>query len=329
MLLPRTKSTWAEACATVDKSDQAAMKILVIGSTGLVGTALVRALTQGGHTVCRLVRPESVVKEETNEGFSVAWNPATGELGGAAVGADAVVNLAGASIADRRWSAERQAVLRSSRVDTTRSLVNALAKMNAKPAVLVSASAIGYYGNRGDELLTEESAAGTEFLADLAREWEAEALKAEALRIRVVLARFGIILARHGGALPQMMMPFYVFAGGRIGSGKQWMSWVSLEDVVGILRLALDNNAIRGAINVVAPQPVRNAEFTKALAGAMHRPAIFPAPAFALRLALGEMADALLLGSQRVVPQRLEQFGYRFVHPDLTHALTAVLSTPE
>jgi len=304
------------------------MKILVTGSTGLVGTALVRALAQGGHTVCRLVRPESVVNGETNEGFSVAWNPKTGELGGAAVGADAVVNLAGASIADGRWSAERKAVLRSSRVDTTRALVNALGKMNAKPAVLVSASAIGYYGNRGDEVLTEESAAGTEFLADLAREWEAEALKAEALRIRVVLARFGIILARHGGALPQMMMPFYVFAGGRIGSGKQWMSWVSLEDVVGILRLALDNNVIRRAINVVAPQPVRNAEFTKALAGAMHRPAVFPAPAFALRLALGEMADALLLGSQRVVPQRLKQFGYRFVHPDLTHALTAVLSTP-
>ena len=304
------------------------MKILVTGSTGLVGTALVRALAQGGHTVCRLVRPESVVNGETNEGFSVAWNPKTGELGGAAVGADAVVNLAGASIADGRWSAERKAVLRSSRVDTTRALVNALGKMNAKPAVLVSASAIGYYGNRGDEVLTEESAAGTEFLADLAREWEAEALKADALRIRVVLARFGIILARHGGALPQMMMPFYVFAGGRIGSGKQWMSWVSLEDVVGILRLALDNNVIRRAINVVAPQPVRNAEFTKALAGAMHRPAVFPAPAFALRLALGEMADALLLGSQRVVPQRLKQFGYRFVHPDLTHALTAVLSTP-
>jgi len=304
------------------------MKILVTGSTGLVGTALVGALTQGGHTVCRLVRPESVSKGETREGFSVAWNPATGELGGAAVGADAVVNLAGASIADGRWSAERKAVLRSSRVDTTRALVNALAKMNAKPAVLVSASAIGYYGNRGDELLTEESAAGTDFLAVVAQEWEAEAWKAEGLGIRVVLARFGIILARQGGALPQMMMPFYVFAGGRVGSGKQWMSWVSLEDVVGILRLALENNAVRGAINVVAPQPVRNAEFTKALAGAMHRPAIFPAPAFALRLALGEMADALLLGSQRVVPQRLQQLGYRFVRPDLTHALTAVLSTP-
>jgi uncharacterized protein (TIGR01777 family) len=317
----------AEACATVGKSDETAMKILITGSTGLVGTALVRALTRDGHTVCRLVRPESVVKGEMNEGFSVAWNPETGELGGAAVGADAVVNLAGASIADGRWSAGRKAVLRSSRVDTTRALVDALAKMNAKPAVLVSASAIGYYGDRGDELLTEESAAGTDFLSDLAREWEAEALKAEGLGIRVVLPRFGIILARQGGALPQMMMPFYVFAGGRVGSGKQWMSWVSLEDVVGILRLALENNAVRGAINVVAPQPVRNAEFTKTLAGAMRRPAIFPAPAFALRVMLGEMADALLLGSQRVVPQRLEQLGYQFLHAELASTLRAILTT--
>jgi len=303
------------------------MKILVTGATGLVGTALVKALARDGHTVCRLMRPGGE-KQAASEGFDVPWNPATGDLGGAAVGADAVANLAGASIADARWSAERKALLRSSRVDTTRALVNALSKMNAKPAVLVSASAIGYYGNRGDELLTEESAAGTDFLSVVAQEWEAEALKAEALGIRVVLARFGIILARQGGALPQMMMPFYVFAGGRVGSGKQWMSWVSIEDVVGILRLALDNKAIRGAINVVSPQPVRNAEFTKTLAGAMHRPAIFPAPAFALRLALGEMADALLLGSQRVVPERLQQLGYRFMHPDLTDALTAVLSTP-
>jgi uncharacterized protein len=302
------------------------MKILVTGATGLVGTALVRALARDGHTVCRLMRPGGE-KRAATDGFDVPWNPATGELGGAAVGADAVVNLAGASIADGRWSAERKALLRSSRVGTTRALVSALAKMNAKPAVLVSASAIGYYGNRGDELLTEESAAGTDFLSDLAREWEAEALKAEALGIRVVLARFGIILARQGGALPQMMMPFYVFAGGRVGSGKQWMSWVSLDDVVGILRLALDNNAVRGVINVVTSQPVRNAEFTKALAGAMHRPAIFPAPAFALRLMLGEMADALLLGSQRVVPQRLEQLGYRFLHADLTSTLRAILAT--
>jgi uncharacterized protein (TIGR01777 family) len=302
------------------------MKILVAGSTGLVGNALVSMLTKDGHTVCRLMRAESRVAGGTKYGFNVAWNPATGELGGAAVGADAIVNLAGASIADGRWTAERKQLLRSSRIDTTCSLVNALAKMDARPRVLVSASAIGIYGNRGDELLTEESKAGTDFLAGLAQAWEAEALKAEALGIRVVLARFGIILARDGGALAKMLLPFKLGAGGRLGSGQQWMSWVTLEDVVGSLRIALEKNEVRGAANIVAPQPVRNAEFTKALAKAIHRPAVFPAPAFALRLALGEMADALLLSSQRVVPKRLEMAGYKFSHAELPAALNHLLN---
>jgi len=237
-----------------------------------------------------------------------------------------VVNLAGASIAGGRWTAERKALLRSSRVDTTRALVTALAKMNARPRVLVSASAIGYYGSRGDELLTEESAAGKDFLASLAQEWEAEAVKAEALGIRVVRARFGIILARNGGALEKMLLPFKLGVGGRIGSGQQWMSWVTLDDVAGILRFALESGTAQGAINVTAPGAVRNAEFTRELARALHRPALFPAPAFALRLVLGEMADALLLSSQRVVPQKLQQLGYRFLHADLAVALAAVLS---
>jgi len=302
------------------------MKILVSGSTGLVGMALVSALVRDGHTVCRLVRPESMVSMETKDGFNVAWNPATGELGGAGVGPDAVVNLAGASIGDGRWTGERKAVLRSSRIESLRSLVNALGKMNVRPRVLVSASAIGIYGNRGDELLTEESKAGGNFLAELTREWEAEALKAEALGIRVVVARFGIILARHGGALAKIMLPFKIGAGGKLGSGQQWMSWVMLDDVVGILRFAIENASLRGAVNVVAPQPVRNEEFTKVLAKALHRPALFPAPAFALRLALGEMADALLLSSQRVVPSRLQQLGFRFEHTELPTALAAVLA---
>jgi len=301
------------------------MKILVTGSTGLVGTALVSALARGGNTVCRLMRPQSKSPASSKDGFDVAWNPATGELGGAGVGTDTVVNLAGASIAGGRWTKERKELLRTSRIDTTRALVNALAKMSARPRVLVSATAIGYYGDRGDELLTEESQAGTDFLAGLAQEWEAEARKAEALGIRVVLARFGIILAKQGGALPKMMLPFKFGAGGKLGSGKQWMSWVMLEDVVGILKFALENSSVRGAVNVVAPQPVQNAEFTKVLAKAMHRPALFPAPAFALRLALGEMADALLLSSQRVQPQVLETFGYRFLHSELSGALNAVL----
>jgi uncharacterized protein (TIGR01777 family) len=301
------------------------MKILVTGSSGLVGTALVRALVKDGHTVCRLVRPGTIVKNEMNDGFQVAWNPTTGELGGAAVGADAVVNLAGASIADGRWSPARKAVLRSSRIDTTRALVDALAKMNARPRVLVSASATGFYGNRGDELLTEESQPGNEFLSGLAKDWEAEALKAEAIGVRVVLARFGIILARDGGALPKIVLPFRFFAGGKIGSGKQWMSWILLKDVVEILRFALQHGEIRGPINVISPQPVQNVEFTKTLATALQRPALFPAPAFALRLALGEMADALLLSSQRVLPQKLQELGYSFAHPDLNDALAAIL----
>jgi uncharacterized protein (TIGR01777 family) len=302
------------------------MKILVSGSTGLVGMALVSALARDGHTVCRLVRPQSTVSMETKDGFNVAWNPATGELGGAGVGPDAVVNLAGASIGDGRWSAARKEVLRSSRVESTRALVNALGKMNARPRVLVSASAIGIYGNRGDELLTEESKVGGDFLAGLTHEWEAEAMKAEALGIRVVLARFGVILARHGGALAKTMLPFKFGAGGRLGPGQQWMSWVMLDDVVGILRMAIENASMRGAVNVVAPQPVRNAEFTRVLAKTLHRPALFPAPAFALRLALGEMADALLLSSQRVIPGELEKIGYHFLHVDLSSALSSMLT---
>jgi len=302
------------------------MKILVTGSSGLVGTALTSALASAGHTVCRLVRPQSAGGEGAKEGFAVAWDPATGELGGAGVGADAVVNLAGASIADRRWTAQRKALLRSSRIDTTRALVNALAKMNARPSVLVSASAIGIYGDRGGETLTEESKPGTDFLARVAQEWEAEAMKAEVLGIRAVLARFGIILARQGGALPKMILPFKIGAGGKLGSGRQWMSWVTLEDVVAILRFVIENASVGRAINIVSPRPLQNAEFTKSLAKAMHRPALFPAPAFALRLALGEMANALLLSSQRVAPQALEKLGYRFLHPDLTSALAAILA---
>jgi uncharacterized protein (TIGR01777 family) len=304
------------------------MKILVTGSSGLVGTALVKALGRDGHMVCRLMRPESAANNEVKDGFNVAWNPATGELGGAGVGPDAVVNLAGASIAGGRWTADRKAVLRASRIDTTRALVGALAKMNVRPSVLVSASAIGIYGNRGDELLTEESKAGMDFLAELARDWEAEALKAEALGIRVVLARFGIILSRKGGALAKMLLPFKLGAGGRLGSGQQWMSWVTLKDVIGILRMAIEKTAVRGAVNVVAPQAVKNAEFTKALANALHRPALLPAPAFALRLALGEMADALLLASQRAVPTKLQEAGYRFLQPNLTMALHEIFQKP-
>jgi len=306
------------------------MKILMTGSTGFVGTALCQELLRAGHTVCRLVRPGTAVERPRGAGgFDVNWNPATGELGGAAVGTDAVVNLAGASIADGRWTAQRKQLLLSSRVDTTRALVRALSQMAARPRVLVTSSGIGYYGNCGDQLLTEESPLGHDFLSRLGQEWEAEAAKAESLGIRVVRARFGIILAKHGGALPRMARPFLWGAGGKIGSGKQWMSWVTLPDVVAILRFVLENGAARGAINVVSLQPVRNAEFTKVLAKTLQRPALLPAPAFALRLLLGEMADELLLSSQRALPAQLEKLGYRFLHPNLAGALAAVFGTAQ
>jgi uncharacterized protein (TIGR01777 family) len=304
------------------------MKILITGSTGLVGTALTQDLQRAGNTICRLIRPGTPTQAIGNaQGFDVNWNPATGELGGAAVGADAVVNLAGASIGDGRWTPQRKDLLRSSRVDTTRALVQALAKMSARPRVLVSASATGYYGNRGDETLTESSQPGNGFLSEIAKEWESEALKAEVLGVRVVRARFGVILSKNGGALPQMMRPFQFGVGGRIGTGKQWLSWITLDDTVAILRLALENATITGALNVVSPQPVTNADFTKILAATLHRPALFPAPAFALRLLLGEMADALLLSGQRAIPAQLQKLNHPFLHPNLPNALVALLSS--
>lgn len=302
------------------------MKILVTGATGLVGGALVAELARGGHTVCRLVRPQTKSEGGAAGSFDVAWNPETGELGGAAVGADAVVNLAGASIAEGRWTEPRKQVLRSSRVDATRALVDAIGKMNAKPAVWINASAIGFYGDRGEEILDEASAAGGDFLAGLAKDWEAEALRAEVFRTRVVLMRFGIILAKSGGALPKMMQPMRLGLGGRLGNGKQWMSWVALEDVVRILQMALENSLLRGAVNVVAPEPVTNGMFTEKLAATMKRPAIFAAPAFALKLALGgEKAQSLLLNSQRVMPGVLSSAGYEFREAKLGPALARML----
>jgi uncharacterized protein (TIGR01777 family) len=303
------------------------MKILITGSTGLIGNALVNDLQRAGHTVCRLLRPGTEMRSSagSSRGFDVNWDPATGELGGAADGADAVVNLSGAPIADGRWTPERKNLLRASRVDTTRTLVNALARMNARPRVLVSASAVGIYGNRGEELLTEDSARGSNFLSGLAADWEAEAVKAEALGIRVVLARFSIVLAKQGGALLQMVRPFQFGVGGKIGSGQQWMSWITLDDVVNLIRLTLENGRVRGPMNFASPQPVRNAEFTKALAEVMHRPAFFSAPAFALRLALGEMADELVLSSQRCLPKKAQDSGYRFQHSEISAALQHVL----
>jgi uncharacterized protein len=306
------------------------MNILMTGATGLVGTALVKAFTAEGHVIYRLVRPGSTRNETISGVFDIPWNAAQGvnlilpniDLRN---NIDAVINLAGAPIADGRWSAERKALLRSSRIDTTRGLVTAMADMSPRPRVFISASAIGYYGDRGDELLTENSAPGTDFLATLAKEWEDEAMKAEQFGVRVVVARLGVVLAKTGGALPQMMMPFRFGLGGKLGSGRQWMSWITLEDVVAIIGTALVTDSLKGAVNLVSPEPVRNADFTRSLARAMHRPAIFAAPAFALRLAMGQMSE-MILSSTRVTPQVLLQHGYQFRHTQLEDAFRAIVT---
>jgi hypothetical protein len=310
------------------------MNILMTGATGLVGTALVKTVTaEEGHTIYRLTRAESPKSSAKEPGvFDLPWNPSSGgigESGGSRAdqvppSVDAVVNLAGAPVAGGRWTNERKALLRSSRVDTTRGLVSAIAKMEKKPRALISASAIGYYGNRGEELVTENSVSGTDFLAELAKQWENEAVKAEKFGVRVVFLRFGIILAQQGGALPKMMLPFKFGLGGKLGSGRQWTSWIALQDVVAIVQEALRNDSWKGPINLVAPQAVRNSDFTKSLAKVLHRPAIFTVPAFGLKLAMGEMAETLL-GGVRVAPQVLEQNGYRFLHKNLDEALKAIL----
>jgi uncharacterized protein len=309
------------------------MNILMTGASGLVGTALVKTFTAEGNTVYRLTREESPKSGAKEPGvFDLPWNPSRGEIGetvgsGASrvpADVDAVINLAGAPVVGGRWTNERKALLRSSRVDMTRALVSAIAKMEKKPRVLISASAIGFYGNRGDELVTEKSGPGTDFLAELAKEWENEAVKAEGLGVRVVLLRFGIILAKEGGALPQMMLPFKYGLGGKLGSGRQWTSWIGSQDVVAIIQEMLRNDSWTGALNLVAPQAVRNSDFTKSLAKVLHRPAIFTVPAFALKLAMGEMAETLL-GGVRVAPQELERHGYRFIHANLDEALKAIV----
>jgi uncharacterized protein (TIGR01777 family) len=302
------------------------VKILISGSSGLVGSAVVDNLSHQGHDLIRLVRPGTETRHpHLSELPQVVWNPQSGLLDSRAEGADAVIHLAGASIAGHRWTDAWKRELRDSRVAATNRLVASLQRLHRPPQIFIAASAIGFYGSRGDEELTESSPAGTGFLAQITVDWETESARAAQSGARVVLLRFGVILAKQGGALPQMALPFRLGVGGRIGSGRQWISWITLDDVVGIIRFALETNLLSGPANAVSPNPVQNAAFSSSLAGVLHRPAIFPAPSFALRLALGEMADSLLLASQRVYPSKLEQLGYRFLYPDLQPALTAVL----
>src|ERR1700720_1940042 len=297
------------------------MKILISGSSGLIGSAAATALKSDGHNVVHLVRPGKA----TNPG-DVQWDPmrATVDVAGLE-GIDVVIHLSGAGIADGRWTEERKQLLRTSRIDTPRVLVDSLSRLKQKPRVLIVASAIGYYGSRGDEILTESSTSGTDFLALVCRDWEAEASRAAAMGIRTVMLRFGIILSGKGGAVPRMLTPFKRGLGGRLGNGQQWMSWIAIEDVIGIIPHAIANEQVSGPLNVVAPNPVQNEEFTRLLAAVLHRPAIFPAPAFLLRLALGEMADAVLLGSDRVKPERILAAGYKFRFEILEPALRAAV----
>jgi len=296
------------------------MRILVSGSHGLVGKALIRSLTSDGHEIVRLVRNKPAGPTE------IEWHPNQEKIDAAALeGLGAAVHLAGESIASGRWTDEKKRAIRGSRVKGTALLSDALARLSRPPSVFVSASAIGYYGNRGDELLTEQSAPGDDFLANVCVEWENATIPAIEKGIRTVHARFGIILDAKEGALGKMLTPFRMGIGGRIGAGKQWMSWIDIEDVVNGLR-SLIEGSVTGPVNFVAPNPVTNAEFTKTLGRVLSKPTLFPVPAFAARLAFGEMGDALLLSGARVEPRVMNEKEFVFRWPVLEDALRHLLA---
>lgn len=301
------------------------MKIIVTGSTGLIGSALVASLLARGDEVTCLVR-ERRAAPRVGGTREVLWSPSRGELNAAELeGHDAAIHLAGDPIAEGRWTDEKKRRILESRVQGTTLLADSLARLAAPPRVLLTASAVGYYGDRGAELLTEASASGTDFLSGVCREWEASAEAARAAGIRVVRLRFGVVLSGAGGALTKMLTPFKMGVGGKIGSGSQYMSWIAIDDAVGAILHALAHEEVQGALNVVAPRAVTNAEFTKTLGGVLGRPTIFFVPAFAARLAFGEMADAALLASQRAEPAQLKATGYVFKYPELEAALRHVL----
>lgn len=297
------------------------MKIVVSGSHGLVGKALLKSLTDDGHEVFRLVRHEPIFGAP-----EIWWDPSEGRIDADHLeGHDVVVHLAGESIAGGRWTGEKKRKILESRVKGTLLLSESLARLSRPPSVFLSASAIGYYGNRGDELLTEESAPGNDFLAKVCIEWEGATAPAIEKGIRTVHTRFGIILDAKGGALAKMLTPFRMGIGGKVGSGKQWMSWIALDDVVSGLKFLIGETSITGPVNFVAPNPVTNAEFTKTLGRVLSRPTFLPVPEFGARLAFGEMADALLLSSQRVESSVLKSKGFEFRFTTLATALRDIL----
>jgi len=297
------------------------MKIVVSGASGFIGSAMVPFLATGGHAVTRLVRRRLEAK-----GGEVRWDPDRGEIDTEGLeGCDAVVHLAGESIAAGFWTARRKARILESRAEGTQLLAECLAGLSMKPKALLCASAIGYYGHRGDEVLREDSPPGTGFLAEVTRAWEEATAPAEKAGIRVVHLRLGIVLGSGGGALAKMLPAFRLGAGGRLGDGKQYMSWIAIDDVIGAVHHALEAQDLAGAVNVTAPEPVTNAVFMKTLGRVLSRPAVLPVPAPVLRLAMGEMADEMLLASTRVVPALLIGRGFRFRYPDLEGALRHLL----
>jgi uncharacterized protein (TIGR01777 family) len=299
------------------------VNITITGASGLIGRRLLKLLTKDGHNLIAMSR-HAGTNLPPNVRLSV-WESARGEPSTDALrDADAIIHLAGVPVA-QRWSAGVKQDIRESRVGGTRNLVQALSKLARKPQVLISSSATGYYGSRGDDVLTESAPPGSDFLADVCVAWEKEAQAAEALGIRVVRVRTGIVLDARGGALKSMLPPFKMGVGGNLGNGKHWMSWIHLDDLAALMQFAL-TNPVSGAVNGVAPNPVKNADFTKALASAIHRPAIFPMPGFALKLVFGEMGG-ILLASQRVVPKAAEAAGFRFRFPELAGALSDVLKS--
>lgn len=296
------------------------MLVVVAGASGLIGTALTDSLRADGHEVRRLVR------RAARAGDEVDWDPTAGRLDPAALaGADAVVNLSGAGIGDKRWSGEYQQVLRDSRLEPTDLLARTIAELANPPRTYVCASAVGFYGDTGEAAVDESAPAGTGFLSRLVVDWEAAAAPAAAAGVRVVTLRTGIVLTRRGGALAQLLPLFSFGLGGRLGSGRQWMSWITLADHVRATRHLLEDAGVAGPVNLTAPQPVRNQEFTAALGRALRRPAALAVPALALRARFGGFADEGLLVSQRVLPARLTAAGFAFAHPDLDTALGAVL----